>query len=721
VQLKRRGPRERAGRRLRPGQLRIVLLVVGIVASAFLGPVTNAVPLPLPLVRWKYEAFALIVGILVATAVVHLLLDRRSEARSAERKLADRARMTRRVESTVRKDIEGHLADVSPLSPGLLARPDVLKQPGSGLSARGRSGGRGGTGRLIRHAEPVAEVFREAGQSLLILGEEGSGKSVLLAQLCLGLCEARAGTGDPPVIPVLVSLSSWQHEDSLDAWLGSAVADRYAVPATLAQEWLDDGVLLPMLDDLDAVPAALRGRVIEGVNDFLRTGLRPLAIACRTKEYLDAGTCLELSHAVEVAPLGHAEVAGYLGRLDSAAARAASGVPREDRAWWGLVSTPLMLGIISRISVHAPGTAIPAKQRREQRREQVIATYLDELARRPGGASASFSPEDGLRWLGWLAAWMSRHNAREFGYDTISPAWIADTSGDPVSLTISPAILLPLAISLAILGSAVIALFGDLAYAWQSLLTVIACGPLLASVTLAKLLEYHFRPDEPIKPVARVAWPGRRDLPRPALLMMLCGMAGTLATESIPGLFTSDSTAMVANKLLVVGITSLLPGLLLGSETRSIPDEALLAPGARLRRSRATAWRGTVFVAVPISAISATLLALRWNDDPLAGLTWFFSYGIICAACMWLTFGGAPVIQHWALRRQIARRDYGPPEYLEFLDWAAARMLLRTAGSAYTFPHQEIQDYLAASWDKANQRHTRRKADAGGRSHRQAR
>lgn len=730
--FKRRALGGRTRRRSIQGLWGIAVALALTVASLTLAPLENLISFPPAVVRWRYELIAFNAVVVVALTGWLAWLSRSGETRSAERKLHDLAQMTGQVELVMRQDIAGHLAGVIPLSTGLLARPDVLKQLGSGLLAAGGPGGGGDAARLIRHSESVTEVFRQANRSLLLLGEAGSGKSLLLAQLCRGLCQARVRAGRPPVIPVLVSLSSWGRDDSsLKEWLCRAIADakRYKIPSRLVRECLEDGALLPVLDSLDeVVPAELRGRVIEAVNDFVRDGSRPLAIACRTAEYLEAGASLELNYAIEIAQPSHAEAADYLGRLDSAAARAASAVPQEDRAWWDLISTPLMLAIISRISGCAPEMSIPAgtpvkNRRRKQLREQIIAKYVQALAGPRIDASALvISPDDGLRWLRWLAARMSRHDAREFSYDTITPEWIADITSHPTFLKeVRPVFLLWLAFLPALLGSIVIALLGGLAYAWQAMITLISCGPLLALVTYEKLREYHFRPDEPIRPVARVTLPAPGRLPRSALLMMLCGMAGTLAAESVPGLFTSDSTATVVNKLLVVGLTSLLPGMLLESEARSIPDEALLAPGARLRQSRASAWRGVAFAALPIAAISGTLLALRWNDDPLAGLTWFFSYGIVCAACMWLIFGGAPVMQHRALVHEIARQGYGPLEYLQFLDWATARMLLRTVGSAYVFPHQEIQDYLARSWVEESTCHDQRKAIAKSPGRRRAR
>ncbi len=139
----------------------------------------------------------------------------------------------------------------------------------------------------------VAElVDRLPGRRLVLLGEPGSGKTVLLARLVLELL-ARRATGDP--VPVIVSAATWDPvTQDLHSWLAdqlaASFADRIAAgppdadviaagPALIAA-----GLVLPVLDDLDEMTPDIRRLAVSRINDALRAG-DFLVAACRADEY----------------------------------------------------------------------------------------------------------------------------------------------------------------------------------------------------------------------------------------------------------------------------------------------------------------------------------------------------------------------------------------------------------------------------------------------------
>lgn len=61
-----------------------------------------------------------------------------------------------------------------------------------------------------------------------------------------------------------------------------------------------------------------------------------------------------------------------------------------------------------------------------------------------------------------------------------------------------------------------------------------------------------------------------------------------------------------------------------------------------------------------------------------------------------LTFGGLPVIDHFALRFCLYKQGVIPWRYVKFLDYAADRALLKKVGGGYIFVHSLLQEHFAS-------------------------
>ncbi|MGW3118492.1 NACHT domain-containing protein [Streptomyces sp. NPDC001107] len=183
----------------------------------------------------------------------------------------------------------------------------------------------------------IIEVFtaRVPGRRLLILGEPGAGKTMLLIRLLLGLLQSReAGSA----VPVIFPLASWDPDRrELDAWLADRLATDYPglaapVPApttggpgqvtSRAQALLDRRLIIPLLDGLDELPAHTRAVALDAVNRTLPPGT-PLVLTSRTAEYrdavdppADAGVPVRLTGAagIELDAVVPEEAAAYLRR-----------------------------------------------------------------------------------------------------------------------------------------------------------------------------------------------------------------------------------------------------------------------------------------------------------------------------------------------------------------------------------------------------------------------
>jgi hypothetical protein len=176
---------------------------------------------------------------------------------------------------------------------------------------------------------------------LVVLGQPGAGKTMLLIQLLQGLLKNRE-PGD--AVPVLVSLASWRPEiENLHTWLYRRLAIDYPIlrarvpgqKLSYGRALLDEHKILLLLDGLDEIPAEDRPNAIRLINFALPDHPEGLVLSCRKDEYLEAAEpadgqsdrdaeVLRGAAGIVLQPLQPAEVAGYLER----GAR-----NRQTRAW----------------------------------------------------------------------------------------------------------------------------------------------------------------------------------------------------------------------------------------------------------------------------------------------------------------------------------------------------------------------------------------------------
>lgn len=180
----------------------------------------------------------------------------------------------------------------------------------------------------------IGEIFtdRVPTRRLVILGEPGAGKSVLLIRLLHDLIERRTDTSP---VPVLFSLASWNPRQPLKTWLADQLRRTHPglttpassfvattatnTPGDLAQALLEAGRILPLLDGLDELPPAWHPVALDSLNRAL-SARQPVVLASRAAPYRDAltrpGTTVRLNGAaaIHLLPLSTSVAADYLRR-----------------------------------------------------------------------------------------------------------------------------------------------------------------------------------------------------------------------------------------------------------------------------------------------------------------------------------------------------------------------------------------------------------------------
>jgi hypothetical protein len=102
---------------------------------------------------------------------------------------------------------------------------------------------------------------------LVVLGEPGSGKSVLALRLGRELIDNRTASGP---VPVVFALRTWTEPDAgWRQWMADTLAERYPPlqrkrngHITLARELVNHDRILPVLDGLDELPSRLRAAAV---------------------------------------------------------------------------------------------------------------------------------------------------------------------------------------------------------------------------------------------------------------------------------------------------------------------------------------------------------------------------------------------------------------------------------------------------------------------------
>jgi hypothetical protein len=276
---------------------------------------------------------------------------------------------------------------------------------------------------------------------LVVLGEPGTGKTMLMVGLVLDLLHPGRRRSSKPV-PVLVSLASWDPvSQDLHGWLGATLITGYpdlAAPAppgaaggNAFEALVDAGLILPVLDGLDEIPESARPVAIARINKELKPG-EQLVITCRTEQYQAAvspqdgqGAVLRAA-AVQLSTLKFDEVARYLcndagptaaGRWDFLDSLSTESPVRQ------ALATPLMAGLAR--AIYNPR---PDERARDLRDPAELCGFADPAAVEAqlldAFVPAAYQPTAGSRWTKDAETWLV-FLARHLEYTIGSPdfAW----------------------------------------------------------------------------------------------------------------------------------------------------------------------------------------------------------------------------------------------------------------------------------------------------------
>ncbi|GLZ41115.1 NACHT domain-containing protein [Actinokineospora sp. NBRC 105648] len=503
--------------------------------------------------------------------------------------------------------------------------------------------------------DTIAEYYRglRSGR-LLVQGEGGAGKTVLVLRLLLDLAQEAHRANGLIRVPVRLSLPSLPESgdsppgvlrERLDSWAAEQIASTYGIERAVVRELLARGLLLLVLDGLDEMDPdqPVRAReVLAALNISSGPDQWPVVLTCRTEHYkrlVGQGDVLEDATVVTLQPLGVEQVISWLAHRFPARAEPDGLARRWQPVAEAMRSDPageLARCLSSPLRLYLAVSAYrrPGSQPAELVDLTDLDTHLFELLvpavtehqTRPDGGH--YPPADVERWLGALADHLAFLGSR--GMSSVdfwlSGLWLA--KDNPTRPARGAALWARLLIALAPLPLVVCLLWWVVRFwnEWLSLLNAI----LWLCVALSFIVAFRF--------VYRVV---RR------LLLVVFGGTRQRLRAGIP--WGPVSVYLFAGYSALVGLSR--DDIVEGTQDRSTA--------------------GVVFAVALLAPFGAVLL--RGAYLPLR---------------TWLRFA--------LTTRAFARRGLLPREVVPFLDWAYAAGLLRYSGDAIQFRHRDLQAYFTS-------------------------
>ncbi|WP_051173927.1 NACHT domain-containing protein [Amycolatopsis orientalis] len=572
----------------------------------------------------------------------------------------------------------------------------------------------------------VAEFYESLGLGrLLVLGEPGSGKTVLTIRLLLDLAEkARTETGERIRVPVRLSLPSFSETHSrsatvrerLDTWIAEQLTVVYGVPRSAAKALLADGWILPILDGLDEMDgdtAAPRraNEVIDGLNTAAGPHRWPVVVACRMGNYrLMAGTApLQDTTAVTMEALESRQIIGWLAHRFPDPSQP-DGIQARWRPVLNLVrthpagrlakflSSPLSLYLA--VNVYRDPVTGPDPRELRKLSEAELDDFLQDrlipavVEHYPGPDGTRYRADDVRTWLSTLANHLAWMGAYGYSRTDIQLHELWRTSGDPASRgrrvrLLAAAIisgLTTLLVSLLFLR----AWFGngssDLRAHPERWFYIIPSLLGVGVFVFRFAAETSTRTMERMEPRLLLTGMGLRKVLRAASAWLLLGVSAGIPAGIAISLLSGigEPVKIVLGTMIGFGAIGFVIGLIAEAGDTTTLLKTANRPSEPQRQVRGT---------IAAQSLILALVLLVLGSLPAGIIDGVF---LGSAAGLGLYLGGGPtprLRQELAIRAMVREhRLPGKPE--AFLDWAYGAGLLRLAGTATQFRHREVQERL---------------------------
>ena len=539
----------------------------------------------------------------------------------------------------------------------------------------------------------ITEIYKQAGNGLLILGAAGAGKSTLLVDLAENLLQQAQQNPKLP-FPVVLNLSSWaKTQQPLEQWLTEELLLQYRVPRRLTATWINTDQLFLLLDGLDEVKDSARAACIDAINYYLHHHLLPLVVCCRSEAYRHQEHLIALQSAIEIQPLDKHEVTNYFsatpfGKLINTALR-------QNKVLQELLTTPLMVQIMLLAYQGKSAKDLPRRGSREEQQHYLFESYVKQMLNFQATQQKPM-PEQTLSWLLWLARQMAQHTQSDFYLERLDMSWLPQKHLWMYRLGIG--------ILSGLLSGLLIGLLSGLAGGLVDGLV----GGLVFGLTIGLVVWAVWGKYDTNKPVETLNWNWKR-----VLRSFRNGLVGGLFFGLIIGL-TNGLVGGLLFGLLSMWIIGLIGGMINGISRGQIEEHARVIPNQGILRSGQNALLVGLFCGLVGGLVIGLFCGLvvwflpRFQNGLVMGLhnglltVLLFGlfdglfFGLLLGIFNGMLFGGIVYFNHYTIRLWLWHFKYLPWNYEKFLDAAAECILLQKVGGGYRFIHQEFLIYFAS-------------------------
>ena len=277
---------------------------------------------------------------------------------------------------------------------------------------------------VAEHIKPI-HFLRGRAPAMLILGDPGAGKTVLLLELLHDLLADAVSDQNYP-LPVLFRLAAWTASDhSLEEWLHNQLCvEPYGIGHDLAREWISGDQILPLLDGLDEVAPEHRVRCMRAIDAFREAhGSLPLVVTSRTGGYKATGRSMRAQVALVAQPLDRPQVDEYLERFGMTSAGLREALSADD-ALRQLLQNPFWLSVAVRAFANLPSEQVGVGQGSLSEWRSHLCSNLVRRALSHRRYQRAFDEHCVMRWLAYMARAMALRLDPIFRVDFITKSWL---------------------------------------------------------------------------------------------------------------------------------------------------------------------------------------------------------------------------------------------------------------------------------------------------------
>lgn len=550
--------------------------------------------------------------------------------------------------------------------------------------------------------DALAKAFYDNDKQLLILGDPGSGKTVLLLQLAQRLLDD-AAADKMKAVPVVISLSSWAiKRQRIEEWIVDELQRvGYGVSKNQAKEWVNTDSLVYLLDGLDEVAEDHRADCLTALNAFI-TPERQVVVCSRSEEYAALTRQLNVHNAVEVQPFQPGQFEAYLRQFIPYQETVDSLLQalRADADVWAEVQKPLFVNIL--ISTYRDGKTFDVASAQGDTlarvRLQVIEPYVTRQLQNV--ANAPLSNANMRRYLGWLGWEMQRQDLATFYVEEIQREWLSTSVGRKL--------FAPLLFVLGTLFSILILLlFGVRSALALSGAGTLAGGLAAAFASLVNKTDSRARPTMNINKL-RSAFTGESALKIGRTWRIVFGVTMILSftlslRETLLGIVIGLVSGILFSQFIFIWLADMFARLFGGTLAMFFEEWTIResrVPNEGFRHALASG----ILAPLVIYGFYQILNGIFDAAERLLGSTRStLDFQFLVPIGVWaisLLFGLSMVFNHIVLRVLLYREGSVPLRFDKLLYHARDRRLMRQVGGGFIFIHRYVLEYFAAYWEE---------------------